>query len=172
MIRRLNRLNIISFLALAMTVVVFSHKADAQNSPKQFGNWVLSCNSGAEGQKSCEVRQLLVRSADNQLLAAMALSKTGDNYSLLAIVPLGSRLQDQPSLTIDDRASGSTGRYVQCLNQGCRVLFSANSSVVTALTRGENAQVKIVGPNGQPFTIQFSLDGFTAARKALDDRAS
>ena len=174
MIRRLTKSSVFSLFALMFAVFAAPQDTAAQDagSVENFGNWALTCPTADDNTASCEIRQILSRSDDGRMIAAIALAKTGGEYTLLAVVPLGSRLAETPTLQVDGRSAGSTGRYVQCLPQGCRVLYTVNNTVLNALSRGDAAQVIVTGPAGQPFTVEFSLDGFSAARKALDERVS
>jgi len=149
--------------------------ADATDTPtitERFDDWTLSCNKTKDGKELCQIHQILTSAANNQFVAMLAIAKPNGQYTMIATVPLGSRLKDQPSLTIDNGTNKYAGEYVQCLGIGCRVRFNTNTSFLDSLGKGTNATVSIARPTGQPLGIQFSLKGFTAARRALDNKGS
>lgn len=163
-----------SLFALAIVALpnaVSAQEAAAPTITERFDDWVLSCMTAENGDEVCEIRQVLLTSADNRLVAALALSNRSGAYSLLGIVPLGTRLQAAPTIAVDDSANATSGTYVQCLGSGCRVMFPLTNSTVDEMGRGENVRITLTRPNGTPIGIGFSLKGFTAARNALDARS-
>ncbi len=163
--------SLVALAIVAMPLAALAQDAEAPTVTERFDDWVLSCTTAEDGQEACEIRQVLLTSAENRLVAAMALTNAGGSYSLLGIVPLGARLQETPTLAIDDSSNVVSGNYVQCLGSGCRVMFSITDSTVDAMGSGENVRITLTRPNGQPIRIGFSLKGFTAARNALDARS-
>ncbi len=137
--------------------------ADAPK-PERFDNWGLVCPQ----PKSCQIQVVLVNQ-EKKFVAALAYGKSGANQTLVGIVPLGFRLQNNPPFAIDG-GTAVPGNYVQCLNSGCRVAIPVNDALLRSMQSGKQATLTLLSPTNKQIPLNFDLKGFPAAKAALDKR--
>ncbi|MEN3974181.1 invasion associated locus B family protein [Emcibacter sp. SYSU 3D8] len=130
--------------------------------PEMFGNWGLVCPQ----PKACQIQVVLVNK-DKKFVAALAYGKSGTNQTLVGIVPLGFRLQNQPPFTVDGGAA-VPGNYVQCLSSGCRVAIPVTDAVLRSMQGGKQATLTLLSPSSKQMPLNFDLTGFQDAKAALD----
>lgn len=131
---------------------------------EMFGNWGLVCPQ----PKACQIQVVLVNK-DKKFVAALAYGKTGANQTLVGIVPLGFRLQNNPPFAVD-AGTAVPGNYVQCLSSGCRVAIPVNDGVLRSLQSGKQATLTLPSPTSKQVALNFDLKGFPEAKAALDKR--
>jgi len=148
--------------AVAQTPAPAAQSAAAAPKPEMFGNWGLVCPQ----PKACQIQVVLVNK-DKKFVAALAYGKSGANQTLVGIVPLGFRLQNNPPFAVDG-GTASPGNYVQCLNSGCRIAIPVNDAVLRSMQGGKQATLTLLSPTNKQVPLNFDLNGFPAAKAALD----
>lgn len=138
--------------------------AAAPLATETFGSWGMTCAQ----PNACQI-QTLLGDKDKKFIGALVYGKTGGVQKLVAIVPLGFRLQNNPTFAIDGGAA-VTGTYVQCMSTGCRVEFPVNDATVRSLQSGKQATATMISPRNEPKSLNFDLKGFGDARAALDKK--
>lgn len=136
----------------------------AQPKPEMFGNWGLVCQQ----PKVCQIQVVLVNK-EKKFVAALAYAKGNNQQSLVGIVPLGFRLQNNPAFAVDGGASVNGG-YVQCLSSGCRIAIPANDATLKAMASGKQATLTLLSPANKPIPVNFDLTGFGDAKAALEKK--
>ncbi|MGE0667260.1 MAG: invasion associated locus B family protein [Sphingomonadales bacterium] len=159
---------------LALGSVIASPSAEAQTpapaaqpaapAPEKFGNWGLVCPQ----PKACQIQQVLANK-DKKFLAALAYGRNGANQTLVGIVPLGFRLQNNPPFAVDG-GTAVPGNYVQCLSSGCRVAIPVSDTVLRSMQSGKQATLTLLSPTNKQIPLNFDLSGFLEAKAALDKR--
>jgi invasion protein IalB len=132
--------------------------------PEMFDNWGLVCPQ----PQSCQIQVVLVNK-EKKFVAALAYGKSGANQTLIGVVPLGFRLQNNPPFAVDG-GTAVPGNYVQCLSSGCRVSIPVSDTVLRSLQSGKQATLTLLSPTNKQVPLSFDLKGFPQAKAALDKR--
>jgi invasion protein IalB len=166
------RSNALALAFGALTLAAAASGAHAQSAqpaaqaPKTetFGSWGMTCAQ----PNACQIQQTL-GNKEKKFVAALVHSKANGQNILMAVVPLGFRLQNNPELRVDNGAP-IPGAYVQCLAAGCRIGFEGSDATMKALQSGAKASVTLMSPQNKPVPVVFDLKGFGDAKKALDQK--
>lgn len=181
-----------SFFSLAVVFFGFiaASPAFADNPPashtqpapklytKTYGSWVYRCVEATQpdGHKatSCQIFQNMGVKKDGHdiSLAVLSFAKSTvhPGYDLSAMVPLGIVLPAGVSFSAD-YMSPITKQVEFCQAGGCVVAPQSASGLAEEFEQGKAGHLTFLLLNGHPFTINFSLDGFNDAIKALNSGA-
>lgn len=134
------------------------------------GDWEVRCIKGEQADE-CNLYQLLKDEAGTAVAEfnVVNLPKGGQAVTGVTFVtPLGTLLTAKVALRVD---SGKTTRYDfnWCEVAGCVARFGLTQGELNALRRGVAATVTIASVQApdQPISLKLSLNGITAAYKAM-----
>ena len=165
-------------LALTLALVLPVAPAAAQDlETARYKDWTLRCQP-REGLPACDVFQAIVdRQQNRQLLQlSVAYSEELDKYAFQAILPLGFLIQPGALVRVDGGA-GEGGadfdslKVSRCEATGCFLEGEATAAMIEAFSSGLKGQIVLLGRQGEPFAIPFSLEGFSAARQEMLERS-
>lgn len=141
---------------------------------KRFKDWTLRCevvpvDDAGQTAQQChmfqdwqhEERQLRI------LHIAIAYPRQQPDQAVAVLTtPLGVYLPAGIQMQIDD---GKPQKFVieRCEPVGCKTGFPLDETLLNALRRGAKANVSFADMRRQPLTVPVSLNGFTAALRAL-----
>lgn len=134
--------------------------------------WQIVCD--ANNPDTCLMTQVGKR-GDGQPILRVSLRKTpgatGPEGQAIAGVmqmeaPLGVLLPAGIALSIDGREIGRSG-YKVCNGRACIASEPLAADFVNQFKQGVNAQLTVVGLNGDEENVQISLAGFTDAYNGL-----
>ena len=169
-----NRRTLIAALALAGTAAALSVAASAAE-PRKFGDWILRCESPAEGKSDvCYLNQTLNMTkgkAKGRLLdVKIGTFGEGKDFFALLMLPLGLNLQAGAALQIDD-AKQVPLAIQTCTKAGCRSIVKMTDELLAGFRKGVKLKIGFIPfPGKRTVVVEASLIGFTAAYKALEKR--
>lgn len=135
-----------------------------------FQDWVVQCSSEvADGDavRACQMSQELSRSSDGQRVLNMALQRNSDGTPVLRLVtPLGVVLAQGVGVEAAEQELVRFG-FQTCLPSGCIAQGPLEPSDMDELRGGAEAQVTMLGVNGDNVSLTISLMGFSAAWERL-----
>lgn len=141
---------------------------------KEYGSWTYRCDTLATGglqTAQCQVFQNMGVKNKNQTIPISLLIFTKAvgqaSYDVSAIVPLGVLLASGVSISADEMPP-AVKTIDFCRINGCMVSGQPAAGLVEELQRGRSGHLVFVRGDGRPFTVSFSLDGFSEAVAALN----
>ncbi len=139
---------------------------------KLIGDWVVRCFP-VNNPNPCDVFQELDNKDTHQrvLSLSLAYAPSQDRHLLQITVPLSVSIQG--GLTIQtDTFTSPVLSYRMCTREGCFVQVAPDNAMIASLAKsGPQAQINIVGDDGKPHAIRFSLKGFSAAHDDMVSQA-
>ncbi|PZQ85224.1 MAG: invasion-associated locus B family protein [Ancylobacter novellus] len=188
---RRSRCSAAGLLALALVATAaFSHASLAQQAPAQpapaapraaapagnapqsttatYQDWIVRCETRAEGPKVCEIAQGIQAQGQQGLVAQIALgrlSKT-DPYHLVIQLPAGVWLPTGVSLQFEDKTAPIALPFTRCL-QVCIADLELKPDQINVL-KARTARAQIAFEDGARNKVQLpiSFNGFAAALEA------
>ncbi len=145
--------------------------APAAGDSQTFEDWGVHCVSGAA--PPCEMFQFARNQAGRNLMSiAIAFLPRQDSYAVQLILPLGVSFAKGAKISAGSWASG-TLPYQRCDAAGCYVGGAIESGALDALAHGgPKGKVTIASAgDGKALDIPLSLNGFSAARAAMENLA-
>ncbi|MEG6509836.1 invasion associated locus B family protein [Methyloligella sp. 2.7D] len=127
-------------------------------------DWTVSCQV-QNNEKRCLFSQTLGNQQTGQRVLSIEL-RPQDNGEVQGVIlaPFGLRLSDGVTLKVDDKAIGDPVPFSTCMEAGCLVPVTLDSSTLGTVSGGEKMTVNALNSaNGQPVELTLSLKGFTAA---------
>lgn len=194
---RRRRIASVSAFLIAVGAVGLAPPAAAQTQARtaapeaveneRFGNWVLRCQTLAEGARRCELTQDAVIQQTGQRLLRIAVGPASAETERLVgttegsdlvgalITPLGVILPDGVTVAVPEQGAAEAAEpwrfdAYQCIPDGCRFLFPVPADLRAALTAAPSATVSF-SLGGRPIEIPLPLEGFAAGVTALEDRS-
>lgn len=161
------------FLACAVLAVFYSFPAtaeDAKKTPKiseqTFGSWNQRCLSQEDG-KQCILHQKAVDDDKNvTLIAEIGTQGNTAGPPLKILVPLGVILLIPLRVTIDDKDPADLP-YTRCIPEGCMTDVLLTVDAMEKMKAGKKMTFTYTLPNQQTISSTLSLNGLTAALKAM-----
>lgn len=185
---RRSRCSAAGLLALALVATAaFSHASLAQQAPAPaapraaapagnapqsttatYQDWIVRCETRAEGPKVCEIAQGIQAQGQQGLVAQIALgrlSKT-DPYHLVIQLPAGVWLPTGVSLQFEDKTAPIALPFTRCL-QVCIADLELKPDQINVL-KARTARAQIAFEDGARNKVQLpiSFNGFAAALEA------
>lgn len=136
---------------------------------KTFRDWRMVCEraTGAKHDQCYAVQNLVLKKTQQRLLN-IAVGHLAANGKTAAIVtfPLGISLPPGVAIKIDD---GKPIRFAieRCHAAGCVGALALDAKTLAMLKAGKQAKVSFRDPTRREIVVPVSLNGFTAAFKAL-----
>lgn len=131
------------------------------------GDWSVVCrelkhDAQEKARRSCQMRQ------DVRRVTFAIPSSTDDNGAEAVIItPFGLRLSQRVVVEIDG-VTVMKAPFQTCLPMGCLVQIYLDGDLLKLMSKGKKFTVIIGRLEGdQPLRVEFSLNGFTAARSKL-----
>jgi len=155
--------------AFVPTVVAgFSLPASAQSPnalSETYEDWTVRCERVDE-QRRCWMVQSLQRQDGDRVLQLEFVIVDGETR-LAMLAPFGLLLEAGAGLVVDGSAL-ETLAFKTCLPVGCVVEKEPDDTLLGALRRGEVLTIGFqIAERGEPFRLELSLSGFTAAHNRL-----
>ena len=177
MITALSTLSKPSFFALIFAASITSAGAqDVANSApdtlsETYRDWVVVCQSrnpqeGQPVERQCEMTQELRQQEGGQRVLSIALRPEGDAGLLTMITPFGLNVRDQVAIEVDG-VTIIQAPFQTCLPAGCIVQAQIDQTSLDAMRAGEAVIVRLPTTAGEPFQVNISVLGFTAAWNRL-----
>lgn len=160
-------------LALTPTWALSQQVATPPNSMTEtYGAWTVRCMTpeAADSERQCEMVQELSREEDGQRLLAISVQDNEGIGQLVLLVPFGLQLSQGVQMTV---AEGQVAQipFHTCMPAGCIARTDLEAEPIARLQRGSTLQVEMRTTADEPFAVDLSLQGFTAAWTRLQDLA-
>lgn len=135
-----------------------------------YQDWEVRCPKSGD-KDECEMTQLVNNPDSGKPIMRVVLGYPPqiDSAAMIFILPLGTRLSPGVKVGVDGDQIGRFPFQI-CMKEGCRADFPVEGKALNKLKRGGNATVSIVGPEGDDIDLKISLQGFTAANKAISNQ--
>ena len=154
-------------------------KSIPEMKAERFGEWFYRCvevkTSKQKSAQQCEVVQVSQIKQNEKMVNVLTLAfalapkdnKEKAKWVLTALTPLNVYLPVGFGLAVDKNKPSTISRYRNCNQAGCWVQQLVNDKLMSRLKKGKNGIGRLRLMNGQNVNIKFSLNGLTAALKAL-----
>ena len=131
-----------------------------------FQSWTFRCFSGTHAR--CELFQSRIDPRTKQPLFWVEYTRyAAGKVQIAVITPLGSRVTDGVSMTIDGKFSWSTP-IKSCLPVGCLSNIDANKVFLDRIRRGSTLTANVTTMAGEKVSLQLSLAGFDKGLTRLE----
>jgi len=138
-----------------------------------YQDWRLLCPATSAKDASCEMSEDVIDPASRQQLARIVLGnevnkdKPKEKTLVLAVtVPLNVMLEPGLGIKIggDDV---KVYQYKTCMEDGCVSVVPVNKQMEKSLLGAQVASIAVVGRDGKPVDLPFSVKGIVDARRAF-----
>ena len=143
----------------------------APENGQKFLDWTVTCEVSKESaQPACFVFQNLLLKKENKRLLHVAVGylPAGQQPTAFFTLPLGVSLPGGLSVTVDDGKPVRV-RYERCDAAGCLAPLALTDTLVKSLMGGRWSRVAFFDASRREISVPVSLNGFTAALKALKE---
>lgn len=146
--------------------------APASNAPQSttatYQDWIVRCETRAEGPKVCEIAQGIQAQGQQGLIAQIALGRVtrNDPFRLIIQLPPGVWLPTGVNLQFEDKTAPIALPFTRCL-QVCIADLELKPEQINVL-KGRTARALIAFEDGARNKVQLpiSFNGFAAALDA------
>lgn len=139
---------------------------------KTFGDWVVDCETTADGKESCFISQTQTMQQQQQQSGRLIKLSVGyigpqGKPAMVAILPLGIWLPTGAAYQVEGQAQKPLVMQ-RCVAEGCIASAELDEAALGQMRKANSLAVGLKGdPNGQTITIPVSLKGFDAGLKSL-----
>jgi invasion protein IalB len=143
---------------------------------EEFGSWQQRCVKTEDGERGCQLYQLLLDGNGNSVAEVSMFAVAGDARAeggATIMTPLETLLTRQLTISVDG-APGKRYPFTFCNRSGCVARVGFTGDDLAAFRRGNLARItlfSITAPES-PVTLEISLEGFTAGFAALEPRGA
>ena len=131
---------------------------------ERYADWTLQCFQASPPR--CEAFQKRKQGNTELVLWVELSQKRGAAPDLNVVTPLGTRLADGLSLSIDRKFS-IQGKYKTCLDLGCLTHIPGNAVLIDRLMKGTLLLSTVTAANGQKITMTLPLTGLAQSYQRL-----
>jgi invasion protein IalB len=130
-------------------------------------DWQLNCPPTAATATACSLQQAVVQRDTHATIAALTIARGVAADTLQIVVPLGVLIG--PGLAFSAGTSATLAvPYTTCAQSGCVAITTLTSQTLGQMENGTGGQITIVGRDGKPVSLPFSLKGFADAMRERD----
>lgn len=129
-----------------------------------YGDWAVRCSTG--NARACEAFQRLSVAETGARVAEMAVGFPPGNVrgaKAMVILPLGVRIDQPVSLTVDKGGPSRTVTVQTCTKGGCTGQITLDDEMLNAMRSGDTVTVSFQVASGQKANLDLSLKGFSLA---------
>lgn len=147
----------------------------AQGKPdvKTMQDWLVRCFP-VTSASPCDMYQELANQRTGQRVISLSIAfyPSLNRHALVVAVPLEISIPKGVKLQTGTYTTPSL-KYRRCDTNGCYVEMAVDNGMIESMARsgGDTGKVNIVGDNGKPYTVNFSLRGFAAAHDDMVSQA-
>ncbi len=147
----------------------------AQGKPdvKTMQDWLVRCFP-VTSASPCDMYQELANQRTGQRVISLSIAfyPSLNRHALVVAVPLEISIPKGVKLQTGTYTTPSL-KYRRCDTNGCYVEMAVDNGMIESMARsgGDTGKVNIVGDNGKPYTVNFSLKGFAAAHDDMVSQA-
>ena len=135
----------------------------------EYGKWSMVCSQpGGAGSEQCAILQDLQTEAASALSASVIAFRTADKKAeiLRFLAPLGVSLLQGIEFAVDGKPVGRI-EFVRCFDDGCYAETLLDAALLTALSSGKAASVKLWRSGTESVELPLALEGFAQGFAAL-----
>ncbi|HSK39020.1 MAG TPA: invasion associated locus B family protein [Arenibaculum sp.] len=146
--------------------------AQQEAEERRFGDWQLVCPAGDAGARCFITQRQTATDTGLDLLGAAIFYLPGQSDPTIELRIAPQADPQQPiALQVDDARPLTIG-IEQCNESYCATTGTLSAGLIAQFRAGNRALISFVAPpDGQRIAVPLSLQGFTAAMRALDERA-
>lgn len=127
-------------------------------------DWQLNCPPTAATGTACSLQQSIVQRDTHATIAALTVARGVAADTLQIVVPLGVLIG--PGLAFSAGSSATLAvPYTTCAQSGCVAITTLTAQTLSRMENGAGGQITIVGRDGKPASLPFSLKGFADAMR-------
>lgn len=165
-------------LGLTAAMALMGGTASAQQAvpdtlTETYSAWTVQCRAGEDKQRQCAMTQMLTREEGGERLLLVELAIGEDKQpSMTILTPFGLQVARGAQLRTDEDEPRNL-EFFTCVPTGCILRQTLGEPELAALRRGAVLTANfIIARGGEPFALQVSLEGFSAAYRRLVELAA
>ncbi|MCP3869011.1 MAG: invasion associated locus B family protein [Gammaproteobacteria bacterium] len=160
------------FLSLLCLFFLAGSLAADPVTEESFRDWLVRCDRQSESDvELCFMEQNLMLKEGNRQLLNVVVGYPSGKKQVMAVftLPLGIYLPPGLALRID---SGKTIQFPiqHCIQSGCKTRLPLSKSQIRQMKAGRQGFITVHDGANQRIVIPFSLLGFTAALKSINEK--
>ncbi len=130
-------------------------------------DWQLNCPPTTVTETACSLQQSIVQRDTHATIAALTVARGVAADTLQIVVPLGVLIG--PGLAFSAGSSATLAvPYTTCAQSGCVAITTLTAPTLSQMEHGAGGEITIVGRDGKPVSLPFSLKGFADAMRERD----
>jgi invasion protein IalB len=130
-------------------------------------DWQLNCPPASATETGCSLQQAIVQRETHGTIAALTVARGVAADTLQVVVPLGVLIGPGLALSIGNSTTVAVP-YATCAQSGCIAIATLTPKTLSQMENGVGGQITIVGGNGRPASLPYSLKGFADAMRERD----
>jgi invasion protein IalB len=130
-------------------------------------DWRLTCPPKTVTSTACALQQSIVERGTNVTIADISVARGVAADTLTIVVPLGVLVG--PGLAFSAGTSATLAvPFTTCAQSGCIAITTLTPNQLSQMESAAGGQITIVGRDGRPVNLSYSLKGFADAMRERD----
>lgn len=141
------------------------------SEPNSFGDWAVRCID-RKAMVPCDIVQSVNDTKTKQSIMQISYSyePSKEQYAAQIRLPLGFLIPAGVLIRLDGKKDITNYQVTRCEAEGCFIERLTKSAELEPLRNAEQGIVVVMGKDGKPVALPFSLKGFGDALKSMADR--
>jgi invasion protein IalB len=129
--------------------------------------WELNCPPASVTGTACSLQQAIVQRDTHATIAALTVARGVAADTLQIVVPLGVLIGPGLAFSVGKAATLAVP-YTTCALSGCVAITTISPQTLAQMENGTGGDITIVGRDGRPVSLPYSLNGFAEAVRERD----
>lgn len=130
-------------------------------------DWRLTCPPKTVTSTGCSLQQSIVERGTNVTIADLTVARGVAADTLTIVVPLGVLVGPGIAFSAGSPATIAVP-FTTCAQSGCIAIATLTSSQLNQMENAAGGQITVVGRDGRPVNLSYSLKGFADAMRERD----
>jgi invasion protein IalB len=129
--------------------------------------WQLNCPPTTVAGTGCSLQQAIIQRDTHATVAALTVARGVAADTLQIVVPLGVLIAPGLAVSVGNSTTLAVP-YATCAPTGCVAITTLTPKMLGQMENGTSGQITIVGGDGRPVGLPYSLNGFAEAMHERD----
>jgi invasion protein IalB len=131
-------------------------------------DWRLNCPPAAVTGTACSLQQAIFQRETHMTIADLTVARGVAADTLTIVVPLGVLIGPGLAFSAGGGSTTLAVPYATCSQAGCIAMTTLTPKELSQMENGAGGQITIVGRDGRPVALPYSLKGFADAMRERD----
>lgn len=130
-------------------------------------DWQLNCPPMSAAGTACSLQEPILQRDTHATIAALTVARGVAADTLQVVVPLGVLIGPGLAISVGNSTTLAVP-YTTCAVSGCIAITTLTPKMLALMESGVGGQITLVGRDGRPVSLPYSLNGFAEAIRQRD----